>query len=446
MSQIVTVSPAALSADNKNPRIADEGLGQRDVLLSIAKAADGEIAKLAADIVQYQSLDPSALPIVIKAVEPDRYIVLEGNRRLTALRALETPSMFEGAFSSSVYDEIRKISAVYQGAPITEINCCLMPTRESAEHWIDLRHTGKNGGAGLVEWGPHEKARRVLRRTGKIQAHVALLDFLENGGHLTAAERRQVPLSSFERLVKNPAVRQRIGVSTDGLGNMHFLNEEVAIKGLLYIARDLASGAKKTADIYTSDMRTKYANEMPVKAVPLPSSKTGKPGLLVSATGGMPVPQRTALARLKKDRDTLMPSGTRLRVLEPRTRKIWEEMQGLRLSDNPNALAVLLRVFLELSVDYYLLHTLKKPKGYLNQKGVTLGVKLTETVTDLESKNKISRQEAAPVKVAAQKNSFLAVSVLTLNDYIHNALMIPTPTDLRAAWDGFDAFLKALWP
>lgn len=141
-----------------------------------------------------------------------------------------------------------------------------------------------------------------------------------------------------------------------------------------------------------------------------------------------------------------MPSGTRLRVIDARTRKIWEEIQGLTLSKNPNALAVLFRVFLELSVDYYVLNTLKKPKSYINEKGATLGVKLTAAVTDLETKTKLSRQEAAPVKVAAQKNSFLAMSVLTLNDYVHNALMIPTPTDLRAAWDVFDPFFKAVWP
>ena len=128
--------------------------------------------------------------------------------------------------SNEVLERLRKLSVKYQSSPVTEVYCCLMSGPDEADHWIDLRHTGKRAGAGLVEWGPHEKARRALRRTGKRQSHVALLDFLESGGHLTAAERRQVPLSSFERLVKNPAVRQRIGVSADKDGNILFVSEE----------------------------------------------------------------------------------------------------------------------------------------------------------------------------------------------------------------------------
>jgi hypothetical protein len=33
-----------------------------------------------------------------------------------------------------------------------------------------------------------------------------------------------------------------------------------------------------------------------------------------------------------------------------------------------------------------------------------------------------------------------------MHEYLHNYLMNPTPVDLRAAWDGFEPFLKAVWP
>src|SRR5580698_5085344 len=118
MQEIIAVEPAKLLADSSNPRVIEEGLGQREVLLAIAKAVGDEIVVLARDIVQYQSVDPSALPIVIKADEPNRYTVLEGNRRLTAIRALENPSMFEGSFTRPQFEEIRKIGSVYRSTPI----------------------------------------------------------------------------------------------------------------------------------------------------------------------------------------------------------------------------------------------------------------------------------------------------------------------------------------
>lgn len=257
MSEIISVRPTDLLIDNENPRISEEGLGQREAMRAVAQDQNGKLLVLAADIVSYGRLNPADLPIIVPSSDtPDHYVVREGNRRLTALRALENPDSFDGALSSAVLDQLRKLSVKYQSAPIETIQCCLMKDAEEAQHWVDLRHTGPNGGAGIVEWGPHEKARFQARTHGQVKIHMRLLEFLENGGHLTAAERRQVPLSSFERLVKSPAVRQRIGVSMDKDGRLHFQNEDTAVKGLLYIARDLISGTKKVVDIYTAGQRT----------------------------------------------------------------------------------------------------------------------------------------------------------------------------------------------
>jgi hypothetical protein len=323
-----------------------------------------------------------------------------------------------------------------------------MENFEQAQHWIELRHTGPNGGAGLVDWNPTQKARFGFRTTGKLKVHVRLLDFLEQGGHLSTTERRQVSLSNFERLVKSPAVRQRIGMSVDKEGKLQFVNEETAIRGLLYIAHDLISGNKKVVDIYTSEQRTDYARKMPVSAVPVPKLQPGS-SLVVATTTLLPTKVlRPPLLRTKRDRDRLIPSDSRLRILDPRCRRIAQELQGLSLKDYANAVATLYRVFLELSTDYFLVHTMKRPKTYLTQRGITLSVKLNEVVTYLETQNPplLTRQDAAPVKAACAKNSFLATSVVTMNEYVHNFLINPRPVDLLAAYEGFEPFLHAIWP
>lgn len=443
MPEIISVTPANLLADSSNPRIPEEGLGQREALRAIARNQHGEeILALAQDIVSQKSLDPSALPIVIRTDQADRFVVLEGNRRLTAIRALENPVSFEGVFSEPVLQQMRKLSTQYQAAPVDKIQCCLMASAQEAQHWIDLRHTGKNGGAGLVEWGPHEKARHISRTRGEVQTHTRLLDFLEDGGHLTKVERTQVPNAAFERLVKSKAVREKIGFSIDRQGKLDFKDEASGVKGLLHIAHDLASGKTKTGDIYSKQQRIDYANRIPVVAVP-PPTRTAQ--ATVAATTSMPATTSTKppLLRLQKERDKLIPSDVRLRIAEPRIQRMGKELQGLELSEYPNGIAVLFRVFLELSTDFYLVHTMHRTKDSLRP--LNLSTKLLDIVGHLESTNVLSRQDAAPVRAACAKKSFLAISVLTMNEYIHNYLMIPTPTDLRAAWDGFEPFLKAIW-
>ena len=443
MPETIFVEPAKLLADSNNPRISDEGLGQREALLAIAKEQSAEILVLAQDIVDFKSLDPSSLPIIIRADQPDRFIVLEGNRRLTSLRALENPASFGGAFSQSQLQEMSRLSIQYQAAPIEKVLCCLMDNAQDAQHWIDLRHTGKNGGAGIVPWGPHEKARFVSRTRKEVETHTRLLDFLEDGGHLTKAERQRVPTAAFQRLVRSKAVREKIGFSTDRDGGLHFENETAGVNGLLHIAHDLASGTTKTGDIYSKEQRNDYASRIPINAAPVPAkaSRTSAP---VPAPTTANSTNKTPLLRLGKERERLIPADSRLRIIEPRIRKMAKELQGLELKEYPNGIAVLFRVFLELSTDYYLVHTMKKAKNSLLP--LNLSQKLLDAVGHLENRNVLSRQDAAPVKAACAKKSFLAISVLTMNEYIHNYLMVPTPTDLRAAWDGFEPFLKAIWP
>jgi hypothetical protein len=441
MPKIISIEPAKLLADNNNPRIPDEGLGQREALLTIAKELSAEILALAHDIVKYKSLDPSALPIVIRASQEGRYTVLEGNRRIIALRALENPSSFAGAFNPTQLKEMSRLSVQYHTAPIEKVTCCLMDNAEAAQHWIDLRHTGKNGGAGIVPWGPHEKARFVSRTRKEIEVHTRLLDFLQDGGHLTKAERQKVPSAAFKRLVGSKAVREKIGFSTDRQGALHFEDEKAAIGGLLHISHDLASGTIKTGNIYSKEQRVEYAKHIPVAspAIPAKASTTTTPLLTPGGSS-----KKTPLLRLGKDREKLIPADCRMRIIEPRIRKMAMELQGLTLEDYPNSAAVLFRVFLELSADYFLVETMKKSKSSLAP--LKLSQKLLDVVSHLESTNVLSRQDAAPVRAACVKKSFLSTSVLTMNEYVHNYLMVPTPTDLRAAWDGFEPFIKAIWP
>ena len=63
---------------------------------ALAEHQQKKLERLAHDI-QLYGLDPSSLPIVMPYGEgSNRYLVLEGNRRLLALKALENPDFASG--------------------------------------------------------------------------------------------------------------------------------------------------------------------------------------------------------------------------------------------------------------------------------------------------------------------------------------------------------------
>ena len=51
-----------------------------------------------------------------------------------------------------------------------------MASRDEARHWMELRHTGLNEGAGLMDWGSDEAAR-FRAKTGGLEIHSQALKF-----------------------------------------------------------------------------------------------------------------------------------------------------------------------------------------------------------------------------------------------------------------------------
>jgi hypothetical protein len=158
MAETETFSPAALLIDEQNPRLGEPNAGQRQALQEIAHLLGRRLQVLAQDIVRNRT-DPSSLPIVMEAAERGRYVVLEGNRRLAALRALENPEVIADSVPSGVLRSLRKLSKEYLKNPIDELLRVVVKDRDEAHHWIELRHTGGNQRAGLLSWGADEVAR-----------------------------------------------------------------------------------------------------------------------------------------------------------------------------------------------------------------------------------------------------------------------------------------------
>jgi hypothetical protein len=439
MPETSSVLVSDLLIDAENPRLPQPNVGQREALRSIASHQGQKLQRLASDILE-NGLNPADLSIVMPFKDDlKRYVVLEGNRRLTALRALENPEFLVDAVGSGILSAIRRLSRQYQNAPIESMQCVVVKDRDEARHWIELRHTGENEGAGIVPWGSDDKAR-FRSRTGALELHSQALNFLESRRDLTPESRRQVPVTSFKRLIETPEVRAKLGVEAQS-GTLALLADaKLVAKALMHVVKDLADGKTKVGDIYTKAQRVKYANDLPAHVAVTPTLASGH-GVPVGSSGAVQVKSKTASAKMGRHRDKLIPRDCALNVSDPRLRDIERELRKLSLSDHPNAVSVLFRVFIELSADAYI-----DSKGLA---GVTvddhLHKKLQSVTNDLVARKKMTKQQAKPVRRACAKDSFLAPSIDLMHNYIHNQYIFPAPGDLRAHWDSLQSFVIAVW-
>lgn len=441
MSETLNIRPSDLLVDAENPRISQPNVGQHEALQAIATLLQRKLQRLAEDIVLH-GLNPSELMIVMPFKDDlKRYVVLEGNRRLVALRSVENPEWLVDAVEKGVLKDIRKLSRAYQHNPIDSINCLVVSNRDEARHWIELRHTGENEGAGLVRWGADESAR-FRSRTALPELHHQALNFLERRGDLTSEARKKIPTSTFKRLIETPAVRSKLGIELQD-GELRLLADERRVaKALLYIVEDLSKGTTKVGHVYTKDQRVEYADKLPTTIVVTPTHKSGEGREVGSGEVG-PKAKHTSLVRTLKKRDKLIPRDCVLNVTDPRVRSIETELRNLSLEHHTNAVSVLLRVCVELSVDTYIDRwNLQMPKG---SREPTLAFKLNVVVENLLARQKLTAQQATPVRRACQKDSLLAPSVTLMNQYVHNKHCFPEPSDLRAHWDNLQPFVIAVW-
>lgn len=178
-----------------------------------------EIINLAKHIIE-NSLDEAKNFRVIE-IKKDLFKVLEGNRRITAIKCLQNSSL---AKSKSLRNKFIKLmeKAKKEGKSIpTEVNCFVYKTEDEAAKWIRLDHTGKNKGVGLVEWGPAEQNRFEYKFGDKLSPTMQAISLLEHETKtkFDTGELKKLKISTIDRILSNAKSRSYLGIDVSN-GNI----------------------------------------------------------------------------------------------------------------------------------------------------------------------------------------------------------------------------------
>lgn len=436
MPEILMVRPADLLVDEENPRLSEPNAGQRIAFRALAKDQQRKLLRLAQHIVDHGGLNPSKLPIVTAADgSAGRYLVLEGNRRLSALKALENPDSLVDAVPAGILKEIRKLSAKYREAPIDSVACVVMKDRVEADPWIELEHTGENAGSGVVKWNSIE-AGRFRARSGNLEPHLQVVAFLEKRGELRPETRKNMAATSLKRLIETPVVRDRLGIELRNRRLFLLADADKVSKALAYVVEHLPA----VGEIYRIGQRIDYANNLPSRVAVKATVEKGQ-GIALDAAPAGAGGQSASRARPERQRQTLIPNDCVLSISNAsRVRHIEGELRKLNVYQLPNAASVLLRVFIELSADCYL------ERGTLNlPQRPNLGTKLQAIARDLVQRKKLTQQQAKVINKAVSDDSYLVASVELMHQYVHNQYIFPAPGDLIAHWNSIQPFVSAIW-
>jgi hypothetical protein len=447
MTEIVDIPTSDLLLDGGNPRLENEQPGQQETALSLAEQQGERLVKLAGDIVRHGT-DPTTLTAVVAVGDTyKRYKVIEGNRRVLALKALETPSLISPVLSQRDASKLAKLSSEYAKDPLEEISCVLFKTEEDARHWIELRHTGQNGGRGLVDWEADEKDRFNARHAGSRKPAGQVIDFVAKHGSLSAEAKAssQKIFTNLERLLSSPDARRKLGIDVVRGEVVALYPRDAVAKSLTRVVEDLKTGKVTVPDLYTAEHRKSYAASLPRSVTPTKKSMLTTPVSLAGLTAGQTTPAATKPSKKTKPkappRTTVIPKAAVLNVTPPRINAIYNELLSLAAQQYPNACAVLLRVFIELSVDHFVADRKLAVLG-----SDPLSKRLKAVATKLRAEGSISAQLKKAIEQVANGPTPIAPGMSTFNQYVHNPYTHPKAPELFAAWDELQPLMEKLWP
>lgn len=441
----ILIDISDLNINIENPRFEMVG-NQREAIKTMIEDQGDKLSKLADDITN-EGLNPGDPIFIVKhEKQENQYNVLEGNRRVTALKLLENPDLIPEK-NKSLLNKFKKLSEQYSKNRIEKVPCILFEDEKEAEHWIELKHTGQNDGVGTVGWDAQQKARFDERVKGTSSYALQIIDFLQKEDSVDTELKKnlsKIKSSSLQRLATDPDFRRVSGIDIkDGKVITRYEPSEIA-KPLSKVANDLLRKGFTVKDIYYKDDRLNYLETF--KKIDLPDKTQELSGNweLISTTrpkkaDPKKVKQKRSKSLISK-RHTIIPKSTILQINQPRVNKIYHELKDLDLRDFENSGAITFRVFIELSLDSYIE---KNPIS-----GVTdnskLSHKLKSVASDFLNKGILDKHKLKGAYTAAtMKDSIFSID--TFNAFVHNKDFHPDAEQLKKNWDNLEIFFVKLW-
>lgn len=465
----MTIQPFVVSSlllDESNPRFAAPVDSQRQAINSVIADSPSKLVKLARDIVVEGTTNPTELPVVVN--EDDDMIVIEGNRRVAALKLLRNPELADDPDLQRQFKSLAK-----DGVGPDDLMCFEAESRDAARHWLELRHTGENEGVGVVGWEAWQ-TNNFRRRRGTqadramIFCAAVIVEFPHDAALLADVETvRRDRLTTLGRLVSDPAIRHEFGFdfTPDGLV-FHYETDEL-IDGIRKIFSDLA-GPVGVTDIKSKEQREDYVKNAagvlprrstrlgtarrPGEAPATPASPSGpppsgaSPGTAAPGTAGgglvLPAPPVTTAGRTRRTMPTeekVIFHGVRLKSVELRTSKLLSQAQSLHIESLPAVAAVMVRVVVELVVSEVV-----TKYGWATE-GDTLKVKIGAALRGLDPDIDNPRKRDKSLEAAwLASQAPTATIVESMHSFVHGVMAHPTAGEVRALSGTFRSMIERL--
>lgn len=463
-----TISVTNLLLDPQNPRlpVADKSLSQAELIEELVQNDD--VYPLAKSITE-QGYFPGEPLIVIE--ERGKKWVIEGNRRLAALKLLVSPAATPSAYQS----RFKSLADGIDPGALAKIRVLMAPDRSATAPIIMTRHTQTQ----IKKWSTIQQAKFFRQqveagvtidqlvsqyvitpeRVRQLLRSYVLYDIachlnLEDEVSAKVNDPRKFPITTLDRVCCDPEVQKFLGIEFD---------DNAAIKGKIKASEFKKGYTKMVSNIASKKVSSRVVNTKEDAKKYLSSFGENTPDLKkrgrfteASLCGDRRSRADELLKKPPKKKSRppksagLIPKGMRCTVETQRIYDVFMELKRLRVEQFPNAVAILLRALLEMTVHNYLhksgqlkvMITKRRnidrntPKSWSPKLREMLGFVVNDMPQDMMNPLALRVVE----KLLKERDK--VVSSDSLNFFVHNQFYTPTEERLRALWNELEELFK----
>lgn len=466
----------SLFLDHKNTRIPEDRRAN-DQRALVHELLESENVKNLASSISKLGLFPNERLVVMK--EGRRFIVLEGNRRVAAIKLLINPEL---APTKQLVKFFRKLSSEINLSDISTLDAVLVPDRISASPIIAALHTRSS----KKKWSTLQQARyyRELVDEGLTSYEIAetigitlgqvknylraeKLYSLANSLEYPPDTEEKIkdprfPLSTLERFLESKVGRAFLGVELDeDHGFRGIVHPERFQAVLKQIVTDIVTKRSFTREINDEDGFKDYISRTDSNIPRTRIRGTFLPNELLNGNSDdtpqidPPKPASPKPKRQPPLSKSIIPIGFSCTTKHARIKAIFKELKSLRVKEQPNSTGVMLRVLIEISIWNFLKEisheidvcnkydpTKKRRKN--NPNWVPSLRDLISYSVDERLFPNMTPDEYKSVRTLAAKDTSYFVNIEGFNIFTHNPNVIPTENDLRALWLRAEPMLKVI--
>lgn len=452
------VAPEDLLLDLQNPRLVHVE-SQPEALQAIIDL-DHRHFKTMMESIRDHGLDPGDAFYLIEEEGYEDYIVVDGNRRLAALKILRRPDLLSGIeIDAKLRAKLAKVATGFDRNRIGKVDCTVFESRAAANEWILRRHGTRQEGEARIPWGPLE-----IQRFQGDRVILDIIDFVEKNSTYSNEHwdeiRAQVSEKSsvLRRLVESTEFRELLGISVENRNServpLFSVSPDAILKVLGRVFSDITKGVINTRNLNNAEGIRNYIDEIPIDATELAKGTDAVEFRTAVVSGPGERPRRaqvTAAPKSPRSTSTVKPprphlAPKRTPFAQPKDAKgqrLIFEASRLQLANTPLACAFVLRATIEHALDAYGAAE-GLPRKAPDGRDLSLSQRANMVMDDLVTKHRAGKNDLRGAE-RILTNTKDPASIQALNDYNHNRYHIPTGDTLRSAWDACDALFVAIY-